>query len=234
MTAIIDKKASPRFRGALSALGFEVIALEPFDLQAPVASHPDMLIFVGLGSLICHREYYDRYPNVIDSIADATGLCLQLSDEKMTHEYPQDVLFNALLLGDKLVCNTKNTSRLITELCTERHIRLLHTNQGYTRCSTLALDTSTVITADRSISKVCDANGLEVLTISQGGISLPGYDHGFIGGASGVCGDTVFFFGELMTHPDGERISDFICSHGKRIVCLDRGELTDHGGIIFV
>ena len=70
--------------------------------------------------------------------------------------------------------------------------------------------------------------------IASGGISLPPYGTGFIGGASGVDGDTVYFTGDIMTHPDGARITDALSSRGAKCVSLCDGGLFDVGGIKFI
>ena len=79
-----------------------------------------------------------------------------------------------------------------------------------------------------------EKNGVNVTLISNGGISLPPYDYGFIGGASGVIGKNVFFFGDISKHPDCKKICSAIENAGYTPVSLSDEELTDLGGIIAI
>ena len=65
------------------------------------------------------------------------------------------------------------------------------------------------------------------------GVIVVEKDGGFIGGASGLCGNRLFFSGDPLTHPDGEAIYDFCRKHGTKPVPLTSGKLFDGGGIIF-
>ena len=47
-------------------------------------------------------------------------------------------------------------------------------------------------------------------------------------------GKSVFFLGDIMTHPDGERITEFIENLGMKVVSLGEGELQDMGEIVFL
>ena len=75
--------------------------------------------------------------------------------------------------------------------------------------------------------------GREVLFLTPGGIRLPGYNTGFIGGAGGYVSGNAVFFGDVRRHPDGERIGLALAQRG--IVChaLSEDPLTDFGGIKF-
>ena len=76
---------------------------------------------------------------------------------------------------------------------------------------------------------------IHVLKISPGHISLPGCKYGFIGGASFIDerAKTVYFFGEIDSHPDATNIISFIEQAGYSVFSLD-GELTDFGGAVII
>ena len=69
--------------------------------------------------------------------------------------------------------------------------------------------------------------------ICQGGITLPPYEYGFIGGSSGVYGKKIYFFGDITRHKDADKILKAINDEGYTAVSLSDEELTDLGGIIF-
>jgi len=73
---------------------------------------------------------------------------------------------------------------------------------------------------------------VEVLTVREGHVLLPGFDTGFIGGASGRVGDEIIFNGDLSAHPDFEKIRDFIQCRGLKVRYFPGLPLTDIGSII--
>ena len=93
----------------------------------------------------------------------------------------------------------------------------------------MPVDDRHIITSDENIRQVWEKNGGIALLVRPGHIRLPGYKTGFIGGASGVTGKTVFFVGSLKGHPDGAAIRDFVRDRGKNIIELYDGPLYDIG-----
>ena len=63
-------------------------------------------------------------------------------------------------------------------------------------------------------------------------VKLAGYSYGFIGGASGVVDNKVYFFGDIKKHPDCDAICDAITNEGFIPVSLSDEPLRDLGGII--
>ena len=76
--------------------------------------------------------------------------------------------------------------------------------------------------------------GINVTVISNADISLPPYEYGFIGGASGVFGDTVYFLGNPDLHRDGEKIRAAITGAGYKLCALSDEPLYDYGTLIFI
>lgn len=151
---------------------------------------------------------------------------------KLCGKYPSNVALNVALVGNKLLCKESAVAEEIKDYCTEHGIHIINVNQGYTKCSTLILNDNSIITADETISKAATMNGIRVLKITSGHINLEGADYGFIGGSSGRIGDTVYFFGDINTHPDGKSITDYIHSEGLNHINLCDGILKDIGGFI--
>ena len=235
MFVITEKRISTEAVTALAKYGFEPILLPPADyLSPPVASHTDMLIFMGFGRLFCHRRYYESNSALIDRIATLSGLELILSDETTGEKYPLDVLFNACLVGNRLICNEKTVSRLILEAARGLYYEIVSVSQGYTKCSVAVVSEDAIITADKAISKACSNAGIDVLMVAEGHITLPPYDFGFIGGAGGVCRDKVYFCGSLDSHPDSKSIKEFCAKHLKNAASLSDEELFDVGTIFIL
>ena len=109
---------------------------------------------------------------------------------------------------------------------------------GYAACSCLPLP-SLLLTSDwgimRALKPVTDA----VCWIPAEGILLPGYNEGFLGGASGVLtgeeGTEVFFFGDPSSMEYAETLSRMLDASGADFHLLAEDHpLTDRGGIRFI
>lgn len=235
MYVITDNRIDKSSLLSLCREGFKPILLPPADyLQAGVAGHTDMLIFIGFGRLFCHKSYYESNRELIERIVKISELDLTLSDEPTDAKYPNDVLFNACLVKNKLICNEKTVSKLILEAAKTLKCEVISIPQGYTKCSVCVVSENAIITADKAIASACEAVSIDVLTVSEGHISLPPYNFGFIGGASGLCGNKVYFCGALDCHPDGESIKKFCEKHKKIAVSLSDDELQDVGSLFFI
>ncbi len=226
MKAYISQNADKKITDALTKRGFEVILLPPFPaLSHPVDTHADMLMFVSDGRLFVHRDYEMEF--------EGFGQIVRI-DEPMGDKYPQDILLNIALIGDTVLAKTTHISKTVLNYLASTGRRIRHVSQGYAHCSVCRVSDGAYITADRGIAEIAHGAGLEVLLISEGGISLPPYKYGFIGGACGSTLDEIFFAGTLSSHPDGERIRTFCKKHGKTVTELADIPLSDVGGILFV
>ncbi len=234
--AIVDERISAEARRTLSLSGFYIIdAPRAKGLPAPLASHPDMLIFKHESTLITSCDYVDEAPFVFEDIFRLIpSLTLVVSDESFGESYPHDAIFNALTVGERIFIKSDTASRAVLEYAKKRGLEIINSKQGYPACTTLAIDGRHTISSDLGMVKLLRENGIETLNISEGEISLPPYEYGFIGGAAGVFRDTVYFIGSLDTHPDGERIKEFCRAAGKRAISLATHTLTDLGRIIFI
>ena len=234
MLAVTDIRIPEKCRAALCAHGFSVISLPPFSALDPrVASHPDMLMLPLGDRLLVHRQYYKEAKTEIDQIVARSSLSLVLTDDEVGTEYPRDVFLNLAVVGTSIIGRKESMSQSAIRYASEKHLRIVNVNQGYAKCSTVVLGDKALITADPTIEKAGIALSLDVLRISEGSVSLDGYDHGFIGGASGVYNNTLFFCGNVMTHPDGKAIVDFCHGHRFDCVFLSDEPLVDAGTIFF-
>ena len=235
MLAITNHTFSYEAEEALSKLGHRTLRLPPHpNLPSPVSSHPDMLLFFASGAIFATKSYCKIAKNELKEISLTYGTPIHCIDAEYQNEYPGDVLLNALPMGENLFCNTKTVARELLELGTNPN----HVNQGYTKCSVLALGEQALITSDASIAEKAIDIEVDVLQIQAGHISLSGYDYGFIGGCASFAPrggiDTVFFYGDLFLHPEGEKIKSFCEKHGYRIQCLSNTPLCDIGTIFII
>lgn len=189
-------------------------------LLPPLAAHPDMsAIRVGKKVFACGMA--------------AKVLGCTDTGETLSPVYPGDVLFNGFVLGNKLFCNKNAFSKAVQEYALENSMEIVDVRQGYAKCSTLVLGAGQIITADRGIAKAAEPF-CNVLLIREGGIALAPYAYGFIGGASFVLGNKVYFFGNLDTHADAASIRTCLAKNGYTAVSLSDEALSDCGGAIFI
>ena len=235
MIIIADNRINASALSSLSAISENVLLMPAADyLQKGVASHPDMLLFIGFEHIFCHRRYFDKNSELIERISAHTDYEICISDEQTDEKYPHDVLFNAFILGHRLICNTKTVSKLILDFAEKYDHDIVHVSQGYAKCSVAVVSDNAIITSDKAISSTCANLGIDVLTISEGHIFLPPYDYGFIGGTCGVYEDKIYFCGSIEKLPDAMSIKEFCRKHGKTAISLSLDALQDVGSLFFI
>ena len=205
-------------------------------LAKPVASHPDMLLYIAQDRIITDRFYYENIAHrQLDEVCRACGLPLQCTEEKVSCDYPYDIRFNAARVGKYLFCYPAYTSHAILETARREQLTIIPIRQGYARCSLCPVGDHALITADPSIYRaIHQKNSPDALLVQPGHVSLPGYPHGFIGGCCGADGDRLYFCGDLMRHPDGAAIHAFLNAHGIMPVSLSNEMLFDCGSLFFL
>jgi hypothetical protein len=208
----------------------EVVVL-PSSSRLPkaVSSHPDMLISVIGGELICHIEYYNVCGDALRRIADFGGLTIRCSSCEWGEKYPLDCAFNAFVTDDAVFCRADSTANEILRVGKRSSLKTVDVKQGYAGCSSLFVN-GCVITADPSIYAAA-YDMYEVFHLAPGGIVLKGYEYGFIGGAGGASESAAYFFGSLSSHPMGDELRDFLLKRGVNVTEIGDAPLTDYGGI---
>ena len=233
---IVDERMPSEAKRRLTLEGFYIIEAKPDKrLPSPLSSHPDMLFFFHEKTLISSAEYCEDYPFIFEDLSRLIpGLTIKLTGDVFGKKYPSDAIFNALVIGDKIFLKEDSASESVIAYAKERGLKICKTKQGYPACTTLALTKNSAITADEGIKKALTAEGIDVTLIENGDISLPPYEYGFIGGASGVYKDKLYFIGDVELHRDGEKIKEAAKSHGLTPISLGAFPLCDLGKIIFI
>lgn len=232
--AIVDRRIPPACERGLLLRGFRVITLPPSDkLGEAVASHTDMLIARLGGELITSAQYCECALPVLSEIYDTTRMKIHFADEVFGSEYPNDAIFNILVMGRRIYAREKSMSPYLKAQAIRLGYEIRNVSQGYPACTVLKLSDSAAITADLGMARALEADGIRVYRICEGGISLPPYKYGFIGGSGGVCDGSVYFFGDMSGHPDWSVIKSAIECEGLVPCMLCGGEPRDLGGVIF-
>ena len=232
MNNVILSGDYPIFGESLAKFGYHVIFSEKLpQLIDYEQSHADMqcLILDDTAGVLkeCTRlaEYLKDSYHVV------------LTDDAIGGKYPANVRLNAAVLGKTVIANLKALDRKVIDYCREHQYRMLHVNQGYAKCSCAIVSDNAIITADSGIYYSLKETNIDVLKIQQGRVRLDGAEYGFIGGASGLDTRdgkrTLYFAGNIATHPDYPMIRTFCEAHDTETVSLTDTELIDIGGMLF-
>ncbi|MBO5897150.1 MAG: hypothetical protein J6Q83_07615 [Clostridia bacterium] len=227
MRLIIGEKYTDEIR-ELTDLGCEIITFKPSQLlDEEINSHADISFFKCFDNqLVINSEVkWEIEPFLTDlRLVECKGI---------KSPYPNDVALNCALIGKYLLCNTKYAAEEIKAFCKSNSIELLHTNQGYSKCSVCVLNENAVITECSAIASLLKIYQIDVLKISAGHVALSDSHYGFIGGASGMINDnTLYFSGNISTHPDYEVILKFLDKYNIKPVFNKSRKLSDFGGFI--
>jgi len=227
-TLLIGEKYRDKLGNSLFEYDFTPIWLpENPNLDSRLSSHIDLSVFKYDKTLVLAR--YLNTNNLVNYLTNE-GYLINFSSEEQGKRYPKDVNLCAAVIGNTLLHNTKYTDPEILALGLS-HIDI---KQGYARCTSLIIDNHSLITADHGISDAAKRNSIDVLLISDEGISLDGFDRGFIGGASFKAEDTIYFTGDINKHINGKEICEFILKHGFNFCSLTNKPLFDIGGAIYL
>lgn len=213
--------------------GFNLIKLPPDkNLGEAVSSHPDTVMFYSDNEIITTAEYCDEAAYIFSDLREILpDIKISFTADRRSSVYPKDCVMNALVVSNKIFCKRESVSEAIIDFAKRHRYEIINVNQGYPACSTLSFGNN-AITADRGMAKTLSEAGVDVLLIEEGHIALPPHKYGFIGGAAGVHNNTVYFFGDLGSHPDEKLIAERICGAGFEVVSLSDEPLADFGGFI--
>lgn len=198
-------------------------------INCSISKHADINAFyVGSGKVIL-----DSSQKELKCVLESRGANVAFSHKSVSGFYPEDCKLNCAVVGNRIIARVDSTDKSIINNFTPSQI--IKVKQGYARCSVCILNENAIITDDPSIYKACLNQQFEVLLIDKGDILLPGYDYGFIGGASSLIDkDKVLFFGDITKHRDFKKIDLFFKKNGCKYDFIPGYALTDIGGMVLI
>lgn len=229
---LLGQKYSDILENPLKRLDIEpVFVPDNSSVDSRLAGHADLSVF-HLGGEKCLLAA-ELKGSAFEEKLKEIGLKLSFLEKNLDEKYPDDAALNACAVGNVLIYNRSSASGQIVDFFTNANGVMVQTKQGYTKCSVCVVDERSIITADRGIAAIAECVGLDVLLISQGYVNLPGFDYGFIGGATfKLSADKLAFTGSLDAHPDKIRILYFLDYKGVKPVFLTDLPVFDIGGAI--
>jgi len=209
----------------------DIIFIRKCDLvYKGLRSHADLQCFLlPEKRIVVHPKIH---PKTVAEMR-ALGIEVLYGESKLQERYPGDIPYNAALVGNKVFHHLNYMDPIVKKHLQLKNIELVHVRQAYTKCSILPIGNDSIITADCGIAKKAQQLDMDVLLIESGHIRLPGFNTGFIGGASGIIEEksVILFNGDITLHPDYNKIYSFIKEKGYYYICLQRGPLLDIGSI---
>lgn len=229
--AIIDSRASAKTIDALEKFGFKVVKTPQMaTVHTTICGHSDIMVFkTDKNQIIAEPTVFDYFKNNLSDVEVMPGKTV------LNEKYPFDIAYNAALVGKNLFCNEKYTDKEILEYADKNEIKILNTKQGYAKCSICIVSNNAIITADKNIQAAAEKNNIDVLMINDSSINLEGFEHGFIGGATGLIGENILAVnGDINQLADCNRIVDFCQEHKVEVLPLNNGPIIDIGSIFIV
>jgi len=223
----LSELADKAFINHMNTKGTVILVPKDDRFDPRIGSHPDLVISILDNTLVIDEN---AHRNIFQQL-DALGLPYVTGSGELAASYPQDIAYNAVITKDYFLHRTSHTNPLLLLHSQSAGKKIIPVKQGYSKCSTVVVNDNTLITSDQGIYHSAK-DFMNLLLVQPGHVLLEGFDSGFLGGASGVIGDTVIFHGDLSRHPDFLRIKAFLEAAQKKLLYFDGFPLTDIGSIL--
>lgn len=227
--AAVGEDYAEEIAAALCTFGVKILCCpnNP-NVDIRLRSHIDLSVFhIGGNRLLLSRTLLG---SSFEAELNSMGAETLSADSYLSSEYPQDSALCVLSNGELLFHNLKFSDK---HLLNNTNVKKINVKQGYAKCAVCFVNETAAMTADRGLSSVMKAVGMDVLEISPVGIELKGYNEGFIGGAAfKIAPDKLAFTGKLDSHPDKQSIFDFLLRHEVEPIFLSERCIFDIGSVI--
>ncbi len=228
---IIDYRASAKTVDALKNMNFNIVKTPHLNtVYATICGHSDIMVHKLCDDVVvAEPTVYEYFKEKLKGIEVLKGKSV-ISDK-----YPFDIAYNAARVGKNLFCNVNYTDEVILNYADKNGINIINTKQGYAKCSICIVCDEAIITSDKNIKAQAEKNKIEVLYVDDSSIKLTGFEHGFIGGATGLLNKNILAVnGNIELHADSNRILDYCSKYGVEVISLNEGEIVDIGSIIVI
>ena len=150
--------------------------------------------------------------------------------DKIKPGYKTESYLN-FIINEKYIIRNENIA-LHTDIGNRK---IINVKQGYTSCSTLCVTDDAYITDDENICNTLINNNIDCLKIFKGEIELPGYNYGFIGGASVKLNEKeILFFGDFKNQIDKNNVINFLNKYKVNAIFIENKKLTDIGSALIL
>ncbi|RKD32522.1 hypothetical protein BET03_10610 [Thermohalobacter berrensis] len=228
---IIAGNADEEIINNLKKFNIEIIpTVKCSDVYDEIAFHPDVVIHpINRHTLVVAPNVYEYYEEIFKN----KPIKLIKGEKKLNRNYPDDIAYNVARTARYAIHNLEYMDEKLKYYLQKEGVQFINANQGYSKCSTAIIDDNAIITSDPSIYRTCLELDIDILYIESGFIKLPGFDYGFIGGATGaISNNEILFTGKYDNHPNSKDINIFLNKYGKKAIIISNKKIIDIGSII--
>lgn len=205
-----------------------LLELETSGITYPaISGHPDIFFCQTPAGLMVAPNLPEEY----FSLLDRHMIKYRKGETAVGKAYPKTAPYNAVVTSKYIIHNLKLTDPQLLKAC--EGLTAIHVNQGYTRCSLLALSENQFITSDTGIRNTLLGQGFSCHFFPPEEIKLEGFSNGFLGGACGIWDQKLFVCGSLRHHSTGNAFREIIESESYETIELMDTPLQDHGSMLF-
>lgn len=230
MIAIVDRAYYDILRDKLNK--FNINSFPSFEsriLKGAVKTHPDMSLFkYDEDTLIASRESFDYY----NEIFKGTKINIINANEDPHEKYPSDVKFNALRVGEHLICKRDVCAKSIIKRFDEA--KIINSSQGYVKCSVIDVGNEYFASDDKYLYEIIKSFGKKCILLDKGFVKIKDYNYGFIGGASGYARDKIFLTGKIINEANRIRLEEFSREINKELIYLTEYDIFDIGTLMIM
>lgn len=230
-TLIIDKRMRDVEKLKLKEMGYELIELKTIqDVYEEISSHVDIFACKVGEQIIIEPTQYENISKYNTKL-----IC---GAEKLKGNYPEDIKYNACIIGKKAIHSLDYTDSILKQQLINKGYELINTSQGYTNCSIAVIDDNSAIVTDKGLYKILTFHGIDTLYVNKKlDIKLlkgNNYSNkrGFIGGCISKVSNKIIVFGDLNKIDENGKIRKFIKNKQKEIVEFKGLDVIDYGGLI--
>ena len=201
-------------------------------LYDAVDGHPDLQFASIDETLICHQGISHRKYSEISTHARN----LIRGESSLRLPYPHHISLNALITEDLFLHKLDSSDKILMETAEKSHRVLIHTRQGYSRCSCAYVGNDAYVTEDSGIAELLIKHGKKVFFRNHSNVYLEGFDYGFIGGALSLINfegsNLLLISGELSKYHFCYDLKNFLKEENIAFECIGKGQIMDRGSII--
>lgn len=195
-------------------------------VSAPICAHSDVLYqkidantIIISACQIANKEMLER-----------AGYNVMIYDN-LNSGYKDECKLNFIINGTTIIHNPKTSA--VNQLDIFNDYRKIEVRQGYTKCSTIAVNENAYITDDSNIYHRLIKNDIDCLLINKGEINLDGYDYGFIGGAAvKLDKNHILFLGDFKNKSDRLSVTNFLKKYDIEPLFIKNKQLNDIGSAL--
>lgn len=231
MNIVIDYRASKDTIDALLKLDYNVIKTPKLNtVYDTIAGHADIMIHkINATEIICEPTVFDYFKFKLPEYQITKGNII------LKEKYPDDIAYNVCSVSNKIFCNISNTEKEILKRYETMSYKIINIKQGYAKCSICVVSDNAIITSDNGIFKTAQENDVDVLLVDDSDIKLQNFNHGFIGGATGLLkNNKLAVNGNIEKHRDFNKIIDYCKKYDVEVISLNSGDIVDIGSLILI